>query len=241
MVGALGAVSHMRQFAIADILVTGTETLPRELLSQAVRERLDEGSFRLFSRKNIFLYPKSTIESGLETDFPRIKEVSLARESLLASALLVTVEERTPYASWCRPAANMVREGASMCYVFDSRGFVFAEQTETPEKPYVFYGGLIPDAEVIGQTFLQGRLPGVVSLLEALAVAGYEPRTFTVESESDFTITLARGQRILATFDMQEADVIRNLATALEAEGLQEKFDSLEYIDLRFGNRVYYK
>lgn len=200
-------------------------------LTSAVQEGLDQTGFRLFSRKNIFLYPKSAIESGLSEEFPRIKEVTVARESLLASALLVTVEERKPYATWC----------ASSCYVFDVRGFIFAEKTETPEKQYVFYGGLIAGEDVIGQTLLEGRLADVIAFLDSLATAGYEPQGFTIDSEKDFTVSLAKEQKILASFEMPASDILRNLTTALEAEGLKEKFESLEYIDLRFGNRVYYK
>lgn len=231
LVGAVGAASHLQHLAIADVSVTGVQQLSVESLTGTVQEQLDQTGFRLFSRKNMFLYPKSAIESDLTAQFPRIKKVSVARESLLAAALIVAVEERKPYATWC----------SASCYVFDSHGFVFAEMTETPEKHYVFYGGLIAGEDVVGQTFLEGRLADVVAFLDSLAAAGYEPQGFTVDSEKDFTVTLAKGQKILASFEIPAGDILRNLATALEAEDLKEKFDSLEYIDLRFGNRVYYK
>jgi len=230
LVGAVGAASHVQQLAINDVSVTGVQLLSHESLTGKVKERLEETGFRLFSRKNMFLYPKSAIESDLAAEFPRIKKVSVARESLLASALVVMVEERKPYATWCNAS----------CYVFDSRGFVFAEKTETPEKAYVFYGGLLP-SDPVGQTFLEGRLPEMISLLDTLGAAGFPAESLTVGSEKDFTIALSSGQKIHASFDMPAGDIVRNLTTALEAEGLEGKFKSLEYIDLRFGNRVYYK
>lgn len=230
LVGAVGAASHLQQLAIADVSVTGVQQLSSESLTGKVEEQLDQTGFHLFSRKNMFLYPKSAIESDLTAQFPRIKEVSVARESLLAAALVVAVEERKPYATWC----------SASCYVFDSHGFVFAEKTETPEKAYVFYGGLLP-TDPIGQTFLQGRLPMMVSFLDSLASAGFPAESLAVDNEKDFTVTLSSGQKIHASFDVPPADIIRNLTTALEAEGMKGKFESLEYIDLRFGNRVYYK
>lgn len=232
VVGALGAVSHLQQLAVADISIAGAKLLPVELLATAVKDDLNTPGFHLFSRKNVLLYPKSKIESELSSDFPRIKEVSVARESLLAAALVVTVQERAPYATWCR---------GSSCYVFDSRGFIFAEKTEVPEKSYVFYGGLLPTAEPIGQTFLEGRLPEIIALLDSLGAAGYGANGFSVDSEKDFTIMLGSGQKLLASFDISSDQLLHNLTTTLEAEALKDKFETLEYIDLRFGNKVYYK
>lgn len=232
IVGALGAASHLQQLAIADVSVSGAQQLSSESLSSAVKDGLEKTGFRLFSRKNMFLYPKSTIESELSADFPRIKEVNVARESFLATALLVTVEERAPYAMWCN---------GTTCYALDSRGFIFAEKTDEPEKKYVFRGGLVSGEDTIGQTFLEGRLPGVIALLDALAAAGYVPASLTVESEKDFTVTLETGQELLASFDSSAEELVRNLTTTLESESLQGKFELLKYIDLRFGNRVYYQ
>lgn len=232
VVGALGGVSHLQQLAVADVSVQGVQQLSVESLAQSVKDDLNQSKFHLFSQKNIFLYPKSKIESELSVDFPRIKNVSVARESLFAAALLVTVQERAPYATWCR---------GSSCYVFDSRGFIFADKSEVPEKSYVFYGGLLPDAEPIGQTFLQGRLPETISFLDALGAVGYAVQGFSVDSEKDFTVMLSSGQKLLASFDIPPDQLLRNLTTTLESESLQGKFETLEYIDLRFGNKVYYK
>jgi cell division septal protein FtsQ len=230
-IGALGAATHVQQLAIADVAVAGTRQLAEDALVSTVKKRLDESTFRLFSRNNIFLYPQSAIESDLTNSFPRIKHVSVARESLLASALVVRVEERTPYAVWCDDA----------CFVLDEHGFIFAEQHEMAKKAYTFYGGLVPNAAPIGQTFLEGRLSSAVQLLDSLERAGYAPVRFTVESERDFTVSLAQGQRLLASFDVSPNDILRNLETALASDALKGTLDSLDYIDLRFGNKVYYK
>jgi hypothetical protein len=40
---------------------------------------------------------------------------------------------------------------------------------------------------------------------------------------------------------MPRTDIMRNLKTVLEADALHGNIEALEYIDLRYGNRVYYK
>ena len=233
LVGGLGAVSHLEKFAINNVSVSGAKQISSESIITAVKTALRENGFHLFSKRNMFLYPKSTIESDLAADFPRIQQVSVGRSSLLASAVVVTVKERAAYATWC--------DTHEKCYALDYTGFIYAESGDSPKTAYVFRGGLLPSTDVIGQTFLRGRLAGIITILNALKSAGFTPKGLSVDSEKDFSIPLENGPRILASFDMQPTDIVHNLQTALEADGVKTKFGALQYIDLRFGNRVYYK
>ena len=232
LVGGVAGASHLQQFAVSDISITGASAIPAEALVSSVENSLTDGGFRFFSRNNMFLYPRSTIERELSAHFPRIKDVSVARTSLLASAVVVAVEERAAYAKWCSTS------GA--CYAMDASGFIYATEGDASSTSYIFRGGLAP-GEAIGQIFLRGRLGGIVTLMRELEKAGFKANSITVDTEKDFTLTLENGLKLLVSFAMAPADIIRNLETALEAEGLREKLDTLEYIDLRFGNRVYYK
>lgn len=229
--GGLGAATHLQQLAVRDISVTGVQALPAGELAAAATQELDDNGFRLFSRENMFLYPRRAIEEVIATQFPRVKDVSVARTSLLATAVVITVKERDPFATWCT---------GSDCYLMDSSGFIFGPAGETPSSAYIFRGGLAP-GNPIGQTFLRGRIAGIFALLHELEKENFKAAGITVDSEKDFTITLESGLTLMVSFEMQPGDIIRNLQTALESDGLREKLDTLQYIDLRFGNRVYYK
>ena len=168
----------------------------------------------------------------LVRDFPRIRQVTVSRPSLLAQAVVVAVQERQPYAKWC--------DGA--CYLIDAAGFVFAEAgSETPTLPYEFRGGLSRDHAPVGQWFLRGRLAEAVGLLDRFAAAGYAPAALEVETESDFTLTLGSGLELYMPFDVDAASLLHRFEAAVESEALAGRLGELQYIDLRFGNRVYYK
>jgi cell division septal protein FtsQ len=232
IVGGLAGVSHLNQLAINDVAVYGAKNIQSEALTASVSAGLSNNGFKLFSRRNMFLYPQSTIEKSLSSEFPRIKTVSLSRESFLAQAVVVTIDERVPYARWCKD---------DRCFLTDPTGFIFAESAgEAPQKAYVFSGGLAPQ-EPVGQTFLRGRFYTALALLQALEDAGYVPTGLTVDSEKDFSVQLTNGPRLMLSFDMSIESVLKNIEATLSAEGLREKFNTLEYIDLRFGNRVYFK
>jgi len=229
-VGGLALVSHHDRFAIRDVSVRGAAALPAGDLQAAFDESLD-GGFQLFSHRNIFLYPRQHITQELLRRFPRLESVTLSRESLLAQAVVLSVHEREARHSWC--------DAAGMCFLLDENGFVFAPRN-TEAMSYRFQGGLIAE-EPVGQTFLRGRLADVVALLDALKAAGFAATGARVENESDMTIPLEKGFYLKASFKTEPYKMVKNLELALSAEALRDKTAALEYVDLRFGNRVYYR
>lgn len=233
LIGGLGLASHAERFAIKDVSIQGAEKVPANALTASVQSAISDDFWKIFAKKNIFLYPERDIEEKLSAEFPRIKEVELSRPGLLAQAVVVTVEERLPYAKWC---------AAEDCYFMDAGGFIFAEaDSQQTTTPYVFRDGLLPGREPIGQTFLLGRLSTIVHFLELLKQAGYEPQGITVENEKDFSVPLAGTFTLRVLFDTDGEKTIHDLRLALEADSVRDRVDELEYVDMRFGNRVYYK
>jgi hypothetical protein len=233
LVGGLGFASHAERFAIKDVSIQGAEKLPAQALTASVQNAISDNFWKIFAKKNIFLYPESDIEDTLSAEFPRIKDVELSRPALLAQAVVVTVEEREPYAKWC---------AAEKCYFLDASGFIFAEaDSQQPTTSYVFRDGLLPGRAPIGQTFLLGRLSGIVHFLELLKQAGYEPQGITVENEKDFSVPLAGTFTLRTLFDAEGEKIIHDLKLALEADTVRDRVSELEYVDMRFGNRVYYR
>jgi cell division septal protein FtsQ len=233
LIGGLGLVSHAERLVIKDVRVDGAQQLSANALTAAVQSGLSDNIFKIFAKANIFLYPKKSIENALATQFPRIKDVKLSRPGLLAQAVVVTVQERQPYAKWC--------EGQS-CYFMDSNGFIFAEaDASAPTTAYLFRMGLIPKQNPIGQTFLRGRLAGIVHFLELLSAAGYKPQGIEVENEKEFAVPLTDGPTLMVPFDVEGEKILHDLQLALDADSVRGREGELQYVDLRFGNRVYYK
>lgn len=125
----------------------------------------------------------------------------------------------------------------------DESGFIFAESsgTQMPSSSYVFRRGLLPETDVIGQTFLRGRLMEMVHFLKLLEEAGYRPTGIAVDNEKDFSVPLADAFTLRVLFEAEGEKVIHDLKLALEADSVRDRVSELEYVDMRFGNRVYYK
>ncbi len=270
-------LSYLPQFSVNSVSVVGARHIPPQLIRRYVETILDNGSYHILSRNNIFIYPRAVIEKAVVTFFPRIKSAKVSRASLLATTVTVEVREREPFARWC--ADSLAR-----CYAMDDGGFIFAEGTNglgTSTTQYVFEGGIAtstdstpstssrsspsdtrpsgsrtgqagsPQANPIGQTFVRAHLPGLVSLLQLLGQAGFNPRGAAIWGDSaspkasqggqDFSIPLAEGFVLKASFGQDANTLVKNLELVLSSSALEGKEAELEYVDLRFGNRVYFK
>lgn len=277
----ISSLSYLPQFSVSSVSVIGARHIPPQLIRYYVETILDNGSYHILSRNNIFVYPRAVIEKAVVTFFPRIKSAKVSRASLLATTVTVEVREREPFARWCLPRLATSPSGAgadslTRCYAMDDGGFIFAEEggLGTSTTQYVFEGGLPagrqgiatstdstpstssgqagpPQANPIGQTFVRAHLPGLVSLLQLLGQAGFNPRGASVwsdlaspeasQGDQDFSIPLLEGFVLKASFGQDANTLVKNLELVLSSETLRDRENELEYVDLRFGNRVYYK
>ena len=235
----------MSRLNIQSVRVTGTRAIPSEIISSFVESTLDDGSYHFFSRKNIFLYPKKALAEGIARNFPRIQSASLSRGSVLSGVLSVTVRERLPYARWCSGTPVLSsEESQEECFLMDENGYIFAAADSPDERVsfnYVFERGIANSSEPIGTTFAPGHLPGITALLKFLTNAGFTPRGASIENEQDFHVRLQQGFFIKASYGQDAAQLVRNLQLILASDTLTGKEGDIEYVDLRFGNRVYYK
>jgi hypothetical protein len=93
----------------------------------------------------------------------------------------------------------------------------------------------------IGQMFVGAHMPGIVALLKNLSQAGFKPTGATVENDQDFWVPFVDGFYIKASFGENPGKIVSNLQLVLSSDALTGKESELQYVDLRFGDRVYYK
>lgn len=227
-------LSYRPMMRIQGVSVRGAMLQDPDEVAAYTRERLSDDRGRFIARDNIWSYPKEELRAGIMRSFPRLESVRLGRSGLFGTTLIVNVDERAAYATWC------AQNGA--CYVFDDGGLIFAstERSGKPELSYLFLGGVGAD-EPVGTVFLPEKLRGVLDLMQRMREARFIPVSLRVLDEQDYTIELSNGFTIKASFGQDIDTIVHNLELVSVAPALRGKEAELEYIDLRFGNRVYYK
>ncbi len=236
LTGAISWLSYLPELTINHIEVTGTKIVPAQFVIKSADAVLDAESRSILSQRNIFAYPRYAIEHAIPTDLPRIKSAIVSRSKLFATSLTVHVEERIPYAIWCTAPEN--------CYMFDESGYIFAEHDSAVEDPlqtvYVFYGGIDAVGNPVGQNFVPDHFHALRTLLKFIGDAGFAPTIVRFDGEQDLHILL-KDFMLKVSFGQDVNALVKNLQLVLSSGPLKGKESQLEYVDLRFNNRVYYK
>ena len=257
---ALSWASYLPRYSIGAVSIVGVDKIPPKLIYYYVETQLYTGVHPFLSLDNIFVFNPHALEGSVAHYFPRVASVAISRASLLANAITVTVHERQLFSLWCADEAR------SECYQMDSGGFIFAPATlpatsvllsttttsatagffSQQSQQYVFEGGFASSTDSahlnpIGQTFIGAHMPGIIALLQRLGQGGFTPLGATVQSAQDLFVPLGQGFYIKVSFGEDPERIVRNLRLALSSDALFGKETQIEYIDVRFGDRLYFK
>lgn len=229
--GGVSALSYHPRVNISSIDVSGVQALSADTIRAVVEHVIHDGALHLVSRSNIFFYPGEEMRRALHEKFPRIRSVVVSREALLAQTVRVHIEERAAFALWCD----------TECFLMDENGFIFASADGATASGYIFSGGLNTNRDTVGQTYLPGHFKQIRILLALLSEQGLRPHGLTVENEKDFSIPLESGFSIRASFSDEPEHIVERLVLALSSEVIRGREHLLEYVDLRFGSKVFYR
>lgn len=236
LIGGVIYLTHLPQFMIQAVEIRGAHDVQETVIKRYVLSVLDDGRMHLFSPRTIFAYPKITISAGLREQLPRLATVAISRPSLLSTTLIINVTERSPYALWCTGVEK------SVCYDVDASGFVYAQTDLATTTGYVtLLGGVLKPEDPLRLYVAPEHFTEVKDLLSGLTSAGYEAHTLSILTGNDLEVVLDNDLHVRGSFDLSADEMIANLALSMNTDSLRAKEGTLDYIDLRFGNRVYYK
>jgi cell division septal protein FtsQ len=233
-------VLNREALLLEQVAVVGAELESPEPLAEIVMQAFAGKYFWLIEKRSVFLFPKEKAEAQVLSAFPRLKTASLSRSGL--SSLTLTVEERAPVALWC--GENRLGEGSTpACYFLDAQGFVYALAPAFTGDVYLrLYGPLI-GSEPVGQSFLTPTsFEKLRIFMDAIRARNVAAEELALTDEKDAELYLTDGTKVLLDPSEDLLRVLDNLLSVLASETFKNRSTlNLDYIDLRFGNKVYYK
>ncbi len=229
-----GAVlTRIPAFQVKEIEIRGLTTLDSEEVRGRARTMLSGAYAFVIPRGMVLTVSGKGIGRALMNEFPRIKTVSVKKH--LPDALEIFVEERTPWGIFCGVDGR--------CAYIDEMGYAY-------ESAPSFSGRLVT------KVLSDAAIPAIPSqavepaLMEKTRVIGDEVKkilnasTVSYELISDLPkeirVVAPEGYRIYFDRESDLQNAFRVLKTVL-AEEIKDKRARLDYIDLRFGNKVFYK
>ncbi len=241
----LGIFSSL--FSIKNITIIGDTYVTKETLLAKAGEVLQGKVGKIFSANNFFFVPEASIESMVTKSFPEIKETHVSKTGL--RSLSIVVKERVPLYRLC----NDMEVGASTtsaCHVVDSDGFIFTHaSTDTDALPLITYTiGGDTFAKKDGDFFeANGAFFNVDQFYKLLVSNQYNPVNLRRDEVGVYRVNVFQNSFPLI-FDgkISPHDALIYLQSALGVEPLaslvkNKNYQAIEYIDLRFSNKVFYK
>jgi hypothetical protein len=251
VVGFLSYLSHLNKLNISDVEISGNSAMDSKIIKTEVQKRMAGNYLWIFPKTNIFFYPQSYIKNDLLNKFKRLEDVKLSIKD--RKILEVSVVERIPKYIWCGTSVSGLSTDKAKCYFIDDNGYIFDEAPYFSGEVYFkFYGKIAGEKDnPTGSFFAKENFLKLISFKETLETLNLKPVAVYIMSDGNVKVYLSNGSssptgpQIIFKLNSDFQKISENLGTALTTEPLQtdfkKKYSSLLYIDLRFGNKVYYK
>jgi len=232
------------KFELKNINVRGVQNIKSEDVSSEINKILSQKKLKFVSAANYFVFQTDVISSNLRKAFPRIGQVKI--EKVIPNKLVIEIKERVAAGIWC----DGLREESGYpgifsvagCFYIDNSGIIF---DTAPKSTGSIVFSIIDFREVL---FEIGDAPFEPDYISKFANVNkivsqnfpFGIKEFSLSESGEFEILTTEGWTILLGEKIDERYQLSNLKYILEDE-IASRRKNLEYVDLRLGNKVYYK
>jgi hypothetical protein len=227
-------------FQIQNIEIQGIETLTNEEIIPTVNELLVGNYLHIIPVTNILFYPKSQIQSMLLEKFKKISKLKI--HLINWNTLKLEIVERKPKIIVCDGFDDTVN-----CFLADETAYVFDVATDSTYFKYYVTNNATSTA--IGNQFLtQVRFDELQKLVHDISMAGINVKGLLVGDEGSYELYIENKDTSTAvvyfddrnSFDKTASNLIVFWQNSLSKKIGLQSVPNFDYINLRFGNNIYY-
>lgn len=214
----------------------------KSLLEEKLKKEVKVGPFVLFRSESTFLFSPGVAARAIEKRFLQVGEAKVGR--ILPDKIGVEIEERRPLAEVCEKRGG--------CFRVDQEGVAFEKSASVKkeDEAQVFQIKkedltltLEGKSVKLGEKILPPLYLEEAKKIQERTKSGFEVKaeTFVLSEKQYLVVRCEKGFAIYFNLEADVGEQLSNLDLVLREKIPEEEREGLEYIDLRFGNRVYYK
>lgn len=228
-------------FQIKEIQISGNEKVQKESLENFIWENVSKRML-IFKTKSILLVNLQEIEKNLLERFPKVSKIYLKRN--LPDVIAVNIQERKPLFVLCK--------NSDVCFHLDEEGVIFdpvkngipnkVDEPNKAEESLIKIRDERHQEVKLGEKVIKDDL--LKNIKEIISKLKDGAEIFTKEiilSEKKIALKTVQNWEIYFNPEGDILNQVQNLTLVFKEEIPLENRENLEYVDLRFGNRVYYK
>lgn len=250
LVFGLSYFSAHPRVTISNIKIDGNRVVNTSKIESVVKSSIEGRYLYLFKKSNVFIYPKNKIIKDLKNEFARIKDVEISTNQF--TNLSIKVSERVGLYLWCGEQINEEDKLNEECYFINDEGYIFDKAPFFSGNIYFkFYSPLNnKEIEPLGNSSLDPEtIKDIFAFSDALEEMSFKVATIDMYDENEYKLYLKRSSTKLPQIIFKKEDnleeILNNFSSSMKQEKFVEevrgRYSSLEYIDLRYKNKVLYK
>lgn len=232
---------------IRGVEVRGTTVLKPEAIESAVRQEISGKYFYLIPKSNILFFPEETLMLNLRDAFKRIDKISVERPNF--SKIIINLSERPEHYLWCGRDFIEERSSEDPCYFVDSGGYVFSKAPFYSGNMFLEFYGLLflgENLDPVGGTVVpEDKFRKLVDFSVNMSKLGLSPTKVLIKTDDDYELSLTLSGKILINDKNDLSKTAEYLEIALSTNPLKSEMKSkrkfLDYLDARFGNKIFFR
>lgn len=238
---------------VQKIEISGNEKVKTEELNNFTDEGVNRkiinfGPIKIFSR-NILFVDNNNLKKEILNRFPIIEKVSINRK--FPQTLIMGVTERKPVGVFC--------DNTEKCFLVDQNGIAFEGLDIIPQDMFIVRSRLSPNGEVedsrfgedakseqaLGENVVAQNIIDLISKIQKDLKDSFQINVKEALISTPIRLNVQTGENWQVYFGIdQDFDIdlqLQKLNALLNGDITPEIRKTLEYIDLRFKDRAYYK
>ena len=230
-------------FTITSYDIQGVDEASRVILSNELQEVMKRNVYLVIPGNKIFTYSSSRVIASVRGHVPDVATITMRPVGLHGVKVTVTL------------LSPLFRVGEKQALTEDGILFVtkkdlsmyptitIASSTEETVKiKGLLFTQVVLDGENIEATFLQN----LVEFSTKVSSIIFPVKSILVEETGDITLwNASQTSKVLFLKDMDHKKTWSTLVSAIDTDPLKEKLttkkEKLEYLDVRYGNKVFYR
>lgn len=225
---------------VSKFLISGNEKIKTEDIENIILNNIEKNIFSIGSwqvkTKSIFLVNLNNIKKEILSKFPEIENVVVKKKFF--ETVQVKIEERSPVAVFCQPE-NLPNN----CYFIDRGGIIFELIKDLPGQMVILRQQLANEDIFVGKKTVQENIINAVLKTDKVLKDSFKIDVKEALITSPIRMDLKTSENWQIYFDLDsDLDLqITKLNLLLKNEISESVRKTLQYIDLRFRDRAYYK
>lgn len=239
-------VSRLNKLNIREIKISGNEVIETSLINDVVKNNINGYYLYFVPKSNFLLFPENKIKTELAFKFKRLESISLNLDN--SGVLSISLTERRGQYIWC--GENLpditIKPEDTACFFIDKSGYVFDSAPYFSGSVYLKFFGKLNDSYFSPEIFEE-----LINFKDRIINMGVKVSSIFVKDDGDIEVYLFSSKlppgapKII----FKNNSIFEKLAGTLQAalitdplmSDFKNKYSSLLYINLRFGNKVYFK